>query len=216
MNKTYAIIFAGCLVATGLAATLMPRPKMERRTESWLEAQVPDKVGKFDFVPQEAGAKSTYRMDKVTYDTLSPAGIVARVYASNEMQVDVVVINSDNGDSFHDPRVCFQSQGSELLGEHTRTVSTKSRGEVPVAFIRTSYNGAERVAAYTYKGPNGMTPAPLRLMMDLFRNELATGKVQEGNFYRFISLSTSGTEEELAAFISAYFDALTESSKGVL
>jgi hypothetical protein len=112
--------------------------------------------------------------------------------------------------------VCFQSQGSELVGQRVKKVETKTRGSVPVTFITTSYNGSQRIAAYTYRGPSGFTDAPIPLMNDLFVSELKQGTVQTGTFFRFIALNPTTTEEQLSKFIGQFLDASYESSGNLL
>ena len=211
MNFKVAVgILGTLLLAVGLAATFTPRIA-QHRDEAWMEKRVPHNVADYDF-RGSANPEQTYKMDPVTYETLNPYGIVCRVFDNGKAQFDTVVIHSNNSDSFHDPRVCFQSQGSELLNQRVRQVDTKTRGSVPVTFIKTSYNGSERTAAYTYRGPSGFTDAPIPLMNDLFLSELKQGTVQTGTFFRFIALNPTTTEDELATFIGQFLDASYESS----
>lgn len=114
MIKPQAILLIGALVATGVAANFVPRPSATKRTEAWMESQLPVRVGDFEFVASAQNPMQSYKMEKTTYETLKPFGIVSRVYSKSGEQYDVVVVSSDNGDSFHDPSICFQSQGSEL------------------------------------------------------------------------------------------------------
>jgi len=214
MIKPQAMLLIGALVATGVAANFVPRPSATKRTEAWMESQLPVRVGDFEFVPSAQNPMQSYKMEKTTYETLKPFGIVSRVYSKSGEQYDVVVVTSDNGDSFHDPSICFQSQGSELENQSVGKVETKSRGTIPVTFLKTSYNGQPRVAAYCYKGPGGMISGSFSILMDLFRGELSSGRTQEGTFYRFISLHSGATEANLNKFIGDYLDAAAESSKG--
>jgi len=130
--------------------------------------------------------------------------------------VDVVVVNSDNGDSFHDPRVCFQSQGSSLENERTENVKLANGESVPVKFVETYYNGERRLAAYTYKGPAGYNAEPLKLLFDIFKAELTTGKVQEGTFYRIISMNVTTELDQVKNFTRELLDATHAQSNGVL
>jgi hypothetical protein len=216
MNKTGFIVVIALVGLTAVASTLAPRPVAAKRTEAWLEDQIPEKIDGFEYVPSEDNPKQSYKMDKMVYDTLNPSGIVSRVYSKGGEQYDVVLVNSDNSDSFHDPRVCFQSQGSELINERGVSVTTSTGEKIPVSFVETKMNGESRLAAYTYKGPAGYNPAPLRLLFDIFKAELSTGKVQEGTFYRIIALSPSTDEEQMKKFTASLLEAVSKQSNGVL
>lgn len=213
--KVAAAVLAGLLIAVGVATNFTPRRVTERRTETWMEQKLPRQFD--DYVFQgSTNPEQSYKMDPLTYSVLSPYGIVCRVFSNGNEQYDTVVIHSDNSDSFHDPRVCFQSQGSDLLDQRTRTIETKSRGKIPVMFIKTSYNGSPRLAAYTYNGPGGFTAESLKLIFDMFRGELTSGTVQAGTFYRFIALNPNTTEEDLTKYIGQFLDASYETSEKVL
>ncbi len=215
MNFKLAVGILGTLMlGVGLAATFTPRIGLNR-DEAWMEKRVPTKVADYDFRGSE-NPQQSYKMDPITYETLNPYGIVCRVFDNGKAQFDTVVIHSNNADSFHDPRVCFQSQGSELIGQRVKNIETATRGTVPVTFIKVSYNGSEKMAAYTYRGPSGFTDAPIPLMNDLFLSELRQGTIQTGTFFRFIALNSTTTEEELAKFIGEFLDASYKSSDNSL
>jgi hypothetical protein len=216
MNKSLAIALITLIGAASVAALVAPRPTAVARTEAWLEDAVPASIGGYEFLPGETNPKQTYKMEKLVYDTLNPRGIVARIYSNGTRQFDVVVVNSDNGDSFHDPRVCFQFQGSSLENERNENVTLSDGTAVPVKFVETVYNGEKRLAAYTYKGPDGYSAEPLRLLFDIFRAELATGKVQEGTFYRIVALSPLTESEDLKVFTRELLSASREQTNGVL
>jgi hypothetical protein len=216
MKYFVPVLVIGSLIGAAVVTNAIPRAEAVRRTESELEKMVPPTFGNYKFAASPENPLQTYKMDKVTYDTLKPYGIVARVYSNGPRQFDAVVINSDNSDSFHDPRVCFQTQGQELLNQRVKGVDTKTLGRVPVTFIETSYNGRVRLAAYTYKGPDGYKAAPLQLIFDLFKSELSTAKVQNGTFYRFIALNENESEEALSEFIGEFLDAANTYSKGAI
>jgi hypothetical protein len=176
-----------------------------------MEQHLPHRFEDYQF-EGAANPEQSYKMDATTYSVLNPYGIVCRVFSNGKQQFDTVVIHSDNSDSFHDPRVCFQSQGSELLEQQTKFVDTGKRGKIAVTFIKTSYNGASRLAAYTYQGPSGFTSEPLKLIFDMFRGELTSGKVQTGTFYRFIALNPGSSQEDLTKFIGQFVDACAAAS----
>jgi len=195
---------------------MTPRAHGERRDEAWLSAKVPDEVAGYRFQPGADDPKCSYKMDETTYNVLKPNGINARRYGLGARTYDVVVIESNNGDSFHDPTVCFTSQGHEIVSQESARVKTRTRGEIPITLLQTKSEAGVRWAAYTYQGPSGMKEAPMPLLLDLFVTELRTSKVPAGVFYRFMGLSPVGSRDELLAFTAEYFDRVHETSDGIL
>jgi hypothetical protein len=163
----------------------------------------------------------SYKMNDVTYSTLQPYGIVARIFenSKNAQVFDVVVIASDSKDSFHDPRVCFSAQGWVMNNQWLDTVKTASRGDVPVTI--TLMDGPEdknQLAAFVYKGPGGFYGNTQRLKVAMFRETLFGGGKLDGAFYRFIPGYRDEDQiqqiRELKEFIGKYLDAANEASKG--
>ncbi len=209
--KTPATILAVFLFVAAVALNFAPHPAQISRSEEWVNQQVPTKVGDYGII-------NDYKMDKLVYDTLEPFGIVCKHYGNGLKQFDAVIIASANSKSFHDPRICFTSQGLELADDRQITIPTKTHGNVPATLVRIkdSKSGAESLAVYFYKGPGGMYPAPKNLMKNLFFTSLKQVKSQEGVFYRFMTLFPAPTEEELTKFIGEYLDAAKVSSKDYL
>lgn len=214
--KKTAIIAVVLLGATAIATWVAPRSASSRRDEAWLAKQLPDEVAGYRYLPSQDDPTCTYKMDPLTYEILQPNGINARRYGLGARTFDVVIIESNNSDSFHDPTVCFTSQGHDIVSQTTHLLKTKTRGDIPLTLLQTKHESAVFWAAYAYKGPNGMKDAPLPLLLDLFASELKTSQVPNGVFYRFMGLSPVGTKDELLAFASDYFDQLGETSNGEL
>lgn len=214
MKKIHLVVAGSLLLAAGVLANIAPRAKAPDRDEAWMAKRLPDTFDGYGYVRSLDDPNNSYRMSQVTYDTLKPFGIVSRVYDNGGRRFDTVVIASTNSDSFHDPAVCFQSQGSVLEDQRQGTIDTKTRGAVPATFLSTNLSGQKRLAAFLYKGPKGFTAAPMRLIYDMFLGELSTSKVQEGVFYRFIALSSSATEDDLKKYVGQFLDASDKSSEG--
>lgn len=210
VTKIKMIGVAVVLAAAGLAINLSPRPRAIQRTEQWLGSVSPSTVGAYS-------TRNSYTMDKKVYETLKPFGIISRVLTDGRRNFDVVVIAGDDPAAFHDPRICFTSQGMELKNEKTVTLDTTSHGPVPLTVVEVKgQHGQQMIAAYCYRGPKRMHASPKRLSNDMFFTELTTGKPSEGVFYRFISMNPETTEKELLAFIKDYMKKAREQSQSYL
>ncbi|CAN5524653.1 hypothetical protein BH11ARM2_BH11ARM2_01570 [soil metagenome] len=214
MKKIHLVVAGTLLLAAGVFANLSPRSKAPDRDQNWMAARLPQTFDGYNYPPSQADPQVSYRMSDITYTTLKAYGIVSRLYEKAGQRYDTVVIASANSDSFHDPAVCFQSQGSVLDEQRTGAVETKSHGTVPITLLSTTLSGQKRLAAFLYKGPDGFRAAPMSLLLDLFFGELRTSKVQEGVFYRFIALSSNATEDDLKKYVGEFLDASAKTSDG--
>ena len=209
MNKQVKIImilFAGAAAFVNLA----PMPTGVVRKQEWLTAQMPKQISDFNY-------RDSYKMSDEVWQTLEPFGIVSNIYSNGNETFDATIISSNQQKSFHDPRVCFTSQGMEILNESTETVSTRSHGDIPLTVVQVRKGGGDILAAYTYQGPGQkMISSPNRLMNQMFLKALTTMRPQEGVFYRFISQDAGTTKESLKEFIVKFFDAADKSSNGYL
>lgn len=223
--RTRAIILLCLFLPVGVAIAFLPKPGAPRKTEAWLESKAPQGMPGYSispFVddpanPRPSNDKATnisYRMDKKTYETLKPFGIICQVFRGASEAFDAVIITSDSHQSFHDSRVCFQSQGWTLEEELQDTIETKSHGAIPVSVITVKNSAGTNLALLTYSGPKGFRSVPLQMFRDMFFNQLLTGKVATCHFYRFIALNQGTTKDELKEFAADYIDAANTSSGG--
>ncbi len=184
--------------------------------EKWLERNSPKTIPKFQMAVLKDGPEITYRMTKETYETLVPYGIVARVFANGYENYDTVVIMSAKKDSFHDPRVCFTSQGYNLDQQEVVVVDSKAYGKVPIT-LTTMVRGSEKsFAAFFYKGPNGFVAKNTELKWQMFMHQLTKFQDTEGVFYRFIPLHAGSTKQQLTKFIDTFLTESQKTSKGLL
>ncbi|MBS1716541.1 MAG: exosortase-associated EpsI family protein [Armatimonadetes bacterium] len=207
--KRLPVILICCVMLVGAYATNFLKRESISRSEDWVAQQCPTTVGKYRMM-------DSYKMDQLVYDTLAPFGIVCHHYTDGRKIFDVVVIASASPKSFHDPRICFSSQGLELMEEKNIVIHSKTHGEVPMTLVKIKENGLDLYSAYTYKGPSGMIATPKGLMKDLFLTSLKKFHTQEGVFLRFIAKYPAPTEKELSEFITEYLDAASASSNGYL
>lgn len=207
MNKQISILL-GIFTITAAVVNFAPMPKGEVRTEEWIKQQFPTKVDSFS-------VQGDYKMGELVYKELEPFGIVSNIYGNGEQRYDVTIISSNKEKSFHDPRICFDSQGMTIKGDSTEMVETKSHGSVPLTFVEVGGKNGDMIAAYTYQAPNKeMISSNKRLMNKMFLKALTTMKPQEGIFYRFITQYDGATKEDLKKFIARFFDEASTSSKG--
>lgn len=212
-KRTY--VLAAVLIVAGLAIQLTPRISLAAgKSEDQLEKLAPTQVGEYKMVRGTEDPEQTYKMDKMTYDELKPFGIVSRVFEQGPRRFDVVLIASNRKESFHDPRLCFTSQGWTLLDEEQSDVQT-SRGPIPITFARMkSIDGEPQITAFFYRGKNGYYATAQRFAFDNLLRQL-TGSIDlEGVFYRFIPLYSGATRDELVEFIQQYLEEARKTSGG--
>ncbi|MCW5941198.1 MAG: exosortase-associated EpsI family protein [Fimbriimonadaceae bacterium] len=208
------MVFAGVLLAAGAIFALSPKPNFKDKNETWMEQRAPKQVPGFRFAASPENPECSYKMDKLTYDTLRPYGIVARKYESADKTFDVVLIASREKESFHDPRVCFTAQGWNIVREERVQIPT-GRGVIPASFAYMQHaQYGDNIAVFFYRGPGGFTNGTTRLKWDIFLEQLKNSENIDGVFYRFMPLYRGATKEQLAEFIATYMDASAETSGG--
>ena len=203
-----SVVFAGALMAAGAAIQLTPRISLAAgKTEPQLEQMAPTRIGGYKLV-------HSYKMDARTYSELKPFGIVSRIFQEGERSFDVVLIASNRKESFHDPRLCFTSQGWTLQDE-SQVVLQTARGPIPVTIAKMkSIDGSPQITAFFYRGPGGYFSTSQSFAFDSLKRQF-TGSIDlEGVFYRFIPLWSGATVEDLEAFIGAYLDEAAKTSGG--
>lgn len=221
--KKRVYVIAGILAVAGVIM-LATKPKdIKRRTEAELISLAPVKVGKMNFSPAASRTDISYEMNEMTYKTLEPFGIVARIYSDGMNRFDAVLIASRSKDSFHDPRVCFSAQAWVIEKFDADTVQTKTRGDVPVQLIQMSNQQekqSHKLAAFFYKGPKGKFYGSTQtLKFAMMWEQFWGGDDIDGVFYRVIptfdaNLSEDEQRKRLKDFIGQWLDAAATSSNG--
>lgn len=212
-KRTY--IFAALCAVLGIGLFLAPNQVMAKKTESWMEQQVPDQVNGWRFVPGNENPMQSYKMGESTYTTLRPFGIVARNYEKEGRMIDVVLIASNDYESFHDPRVCFTSQQYEIKKESVDKIQTRTRGTIRATVADMRTRDRETSTIFFYKGPTGGFHAlPRDLKLNIFYSMLTGNKNMDGVFYRFIPITPDISEEDLKAFVVDYLETVKETSNG--
>lgn len=206
--KGRSIVFAVVLMIAGAAIQFTPRISLAAgKTEPELEALAPKAIDGYTLV-------HSYKMDEMTYTELKPFGIVSGIFQKEQRQFDVVLIASNRKESFHDPRLCFTSQGWTLLNEETVEIDT-TRGRIPVTLAQMrSKDGNPQITAFFYKGQGGYFSSAQAFAFDSLKRQLKGSIDLEGVFYRFIPLWAGATEEDLKAFIAKYLDEADKTSGG--
>lgn len=204
-----SLLVSGMFALLGAGVLLRPSAKPLVVDEAWLERQYPTKIGSYLTQKGSDGSTShSYRMDETTYATLKPYGIVAKTMTDGIRTFDVVNIAGDGEESFHNPLLCFRAQGWVVNDIKQITIPTQSRGDVNATIASASHEGgAPQYALYTYEGPKRTSPSPSALKDDMVRAEFATGKVQFGTFFRFMSVTPNVSEDQITQFAKDYIDA---------
>ena len=163
----------------------------------------------------------TYRMGEVTYNTLEPYGIVARIFENGQTgeTYDVVLIASRSKDSFHDPRVCFSAQGWALTNQWSDEIQTETRGKLTVTIaLMDGLQGKGKMAAFLYRGQGRFYGSTKELKLGMFLEQMKGGSDLDGAFYRFIPLHSNPNDlellDDLKRFIAVYLDESNRASGG--
>ena len=219
--KKRAVIAVLLLLAGAGAIAFTKRSIGEPKTEAWMLQNTPKQFGSYRMHASADSRDYSYKLDDVTYRTLDPYGIVARVYESSETgeSYDTVVVASRSKDSFHDPRVCFSAQGWAISNQWADSVQTKTRGKVPVTLVvMDGPGGKNKLAAFVYKGQGKFYASTQRLKLAMFIEQLTGGHNLDGVFYRIIPQNASPDDKDqttkLKRFIGEYLDAADETSHG--
>lgn len=210
-------VLAAIVLACGAFTMFSPPSRNKPINEDWMAERTPNAVGQFRFQPDPTGVEKnqSYRMGKSTYDTLQPSGIVAKRYDSGGKIYDVVVIASDSSKSFHDPRVCFTASGWTIVDQQQAQIHTKSRGDVPMTFVKMTGSGTDgKSAMYCYRGPNGFVSVARKMRWDMLVGQLMHARNDQGVFYRFIPMSNNISDQDLQQFAAAYLDEANKASGG--
>ena len=199
-------MLAGMVGAMGAVTMFVPPPRSKAINENWMAQRAPAAVGPYHFVSNPDTPGQSYRMGKSTYDTLQPSGIIAREYRSGDKLFDVVLIASDSGESFHDPRVCFTASGWNISHERHVLVPTQADGKVPMTFVKMTGDKQTKSALYFYRGPYGYEAVARKMRFEMLVGQLIHIRNDQGVFYRFIPMSDGISDEDLTQFASQYLD----------
>ncbi len=209
-----AVALAALFLLFGGVLALSTRKDYDAKTEQWMEEKAPLRFDGYTMLPSADNPMQSYRMNESTYRALAPFGIVSRVYMQGNDLYDVVLIASQSKDSFHDPRICFGSQGWELVDLETAQVQTKNRGTVPVTVARMDGPQKDQLTVFFYRGPDGFHAATWRVKLGMFLEQLKGGRNIDGVFYRIIPNHSGATRDDLLVFTAEYLDAAYETSGG--
>lgn len=208
-----AFAVGGILLLAGALVQMTPAKVLPKKTEDELAAKAPRQVGDFIFAPGYS-ADQSYRVHESTYEVLKPFGIVGRIYQKGPEAYDVLLIASNDKNSFHDQRVCFRAQNWTIL-EETQDEIVTDRGTIPVTMVRMEHPElGPQFAAYFYKGPGGFYSQPQRLTWAMFLEQVRGGTNLDSVFYRFVPATRDATREQLFGFIREYVKAAEASSGG--
>jgi hypothetical protein len=198
------LIAIGLFAACGSLAFF--RPALYRQPdEAWLESVTPEEVDGMEYFSSKENPEQSYKMSAETYTMLNPSGICSRIFDSGKGRYDAVVIAGDNADSFHDQRNCFSAQGWEIVADDQTTLEVPGAGTVPAVQLELNGPNGRAWAIYCFRGPSGKVTSQFgTLWRDFFFGELKTGKVQQGQFFRFIALDGDESPDKLKEFAGKF------------
>lgn len=213
--KKRCFIFGSILIIAGICITLIPRRANAAIDEKWMEDKSPMTLAGYQFDASPENPKQSYKMDDRTYQLLQPYGIVSRRYVGRGVDYDVVLIASNNDDSFHDPRICFGAQGWTIEGQKFVSVEVPGRGKIPISLVTMSSEREKgKLAAFFYKTPKGYQSSTAGITLSIFMGPLTGNFNTDAVFYRFMPAEGNPSEEELKAFIVKYMEAAGKVSGG--
>lgn len=205
-------ILCALVLSTGLILNFAPRPRQAERTEAEIAAMLPLKVKRFN-AELAQGQYCSYQLEKSNYDILHPWGIVARVFSDGPQKYEVVAIASRRKESFHDPQTCLTAQGWTLSNQRVSSITTKTRGMIPITLFEMDKDGVKHTAMYFLKVTQGYYAEIGKLKWDMFKYKVShLGKDDEGAFIRIIPQGPS-TEETMKQFAADWVDEAVETSK---
>lgn len=216
--KKRATVAVAVLLVSGFLIAFTTRSPGEPKTEQWMLENSPTEFGDYTMYASDENPLYSYKMDERTYSLLGPFGIVARVFTSKTTgaSYDAVLIASRSKDSFHDPRICFSAQGWAIADQREESVTTKTRGVIPVTIvIMDGPDGRNKLAAFLYKGPGGYYSNTQRVKWAMFFEQLWGGDELDGVFYRIIpNTEEKDAAEKLKVFVAEFVDAANGASGG--
>jgi hypothetical protein len=221
LNKTQISVFvvAGVVLAAGILIQATPKIQLQSKTEAEMEEMAPRKVGDFEFRVNHACPKpnQSYIVDERTYTELKPFGVVGRIYENYKSgeAYDVLLIAGNDKNSFHDNRVCFESQGFQITKQEAVEIDT-TRGKVPATFLTLQHKerGVQRAVMF-YKGPhNAFYPLPQNLTFGMLVEQLKLGTNLDSVFYRIMPVRMDATNEQLVNFTKLYLEEAQKTSNG--
>jgi hypothetical protein len=213
--KVAAYALAGVLFASGAFAMANASAKTGKRMdERMMEQKAPKSMAGYQMIPGPEGLSYSYKMPQSTYDTLKPYGIVAQTFTDGRSMFDVVLISSDNHESFHDPKICFSGQGWTFDSTRQETIDIGAGRQIPATVVEMQGPTGQSSAIYFYKGPVGFRSKPQALQLDMFKEVLVGHKPTDSTFYRFMPSSPGVTLEQLKGFIKTYMVSAAEESGG--
>ncbi len=205
-------ILCAVVLSTGLILNFAPRQKQVERTEAEIAAMLPLKVKRFN-AELAQGQYCSYKLDQSNYDVLHPWGIVARVFGDGPDKYEVVAIASRRKESFHDPQTCLTAQGWTLTNQRVSSITTKTRGMVPITLFDMEKGSEKHTSMYFLKVTQGYYAEISKLKLDMFKYKVShLGKDDEGAFIRIIPEGSSN-EEKMKQFAADWIDEAVVTSK---
>lgn len=214
--RTRALVLGVIFIVLGVAFQAIPQAKTlhdgKVPDEEWLSSVTPRTIPGYTYT-------ETSKMSKAVYDELKPYGIITRGFENTYEKYDTVVIMSSNKASFHDPLVCFTSQGLKIQEQQVVEIPTQKHGKIKITFAQFVRDEQKYYAAFFYRGPRGYAPDSSDVKMQMFLHQFTSLKDSEGVFYRFMPLYDGNPEtikRNLFAFIDRFLTEADKTSGGLI
>lgn len=181
--KRNVVILLVCLTVTAMIHQLMPK---------WQSVKIDSiKTGLFPTIIGDWVGHDTPLPDMVM-DSLKPDAVLSRRYVNSEGDsVDFLVLAGSSMESFHDPHLCFPSQGFVIFGEKPVDYEVMPK-HIVNAFELNYTNKLEGVhgqSLYWYRTPYGTTRSIGMLRLSLGASRLFGTAQKQAFFIRFVSMA---------------------------
>lgn len=205
------LVLAAVLIPAGIAVNFRGSTKSVAMSQEALEEFMPDYVQGSGALLGQDGKPLLNNWNPETRDALMASSMSGRKYSHNGNLFEVLVINSDRGESFHNPAACFATQDWNVTEQKTLTRDFPGIGTVPFTYLDMNMVRGRRKVLFTYELGDRFIPDQGRLIRTMFLEELKTARRQEVNMYRFIGETETVTEEELLDFAGAFLQTVRNS-----
>lgn len=204
------LVLAAVLIPAGVAVNIRGSTKSVAMSQEALERFMPEYVGGSGALLGPDGKPLLNNWNPETRDALMASSMSGRKYSYYGNLFEVLVINSDRGESFHNPAACFATQDWNVTEQRTVTREFEGIGRVAFTFLDMNMVRGRRKVLFTYELGDRFIADQGRLVRTMFFEELKTARRQEVNMYRFIGETETVTEEELLDFAGAFLKTVRE------
>ena len=130
---------------------------------------IPDKLALNDTVLDSIRLE----LDEKTLTILQTTDYVYRRYSNHDKDIYLLIVFSENNrKGTHEPEVCLEGAGNQIVSKQLHKVSLAGIGNVTLRELVSQHNRSSLVHVYVYKAGDIYTPSFLRQQLTIFINGL--------------------------------------------